>query len=204
MLSQYVESDGSSPSPEALGRGLAQLHLVELPDGFTTVACEETGILTVLPRRIIRRLAEFRKFDSQLPDNLSMHIVGSAITHLKRFPSSFLHMDWRPANLRTKEGEIAAVVDFSNALVGPAAVEIFRVLELLDPDPAFLSSYAALTSVPVVSRAEELCLRLDAAVMIALVFLSEAPDAQLAARKTTRVRKLYRELEEELLGSQLA
>jgi len=204
MLAQYIESDGSLPSPEALGRGLAQLHLVNLPTEFTTVACEGYDVLTVLPRRIIHRLAEFRKFDpqphSQLPDTLSEEILRSSITGLKRFPPSLLHMDWRPANLRTREGEVAAVVDFSNALVGPPAVEIFRVLELLDPDPAFLRSYAVLTPVPDVSRAEELCLRLDAAVMIALVFLSEAPDAQLAATRTLRVRELYSKLGEELLG----
>lgn len=203
MLAQYIESDGSPPSPEALGRGLAQLHLVSLPTGLTTVACEGCDVLTVLPRRIIHRLAEFRKFDpqphSQLPDTLSEDVLRSSITGLKRFSPSLLHMDWRPANLRTRGGEVAAVFDFSNALVGPPAVEIFRVLELLDPDPAFLRSYAVLTPVPDVSLAEELCLRLDAAVMIALVFLSEAPDAQLAATRALRVRELYLELEEELL-----
>jgi len=51
----------------------------------------------------------------------------SFITDLKRFPSSLLHTDWRPANLPTREGEIG---DFSNALVCPAAVKIYRVREL--------------------------------------------------------------------------
>lgn len=83
-------------------------------------------------------------------------------------------------------------------------MEIFRVLELVDPEPEFLSSYAALTSLPNVTRAEELCLRLDAAVMIALVFLSEAPDAQLPAKWTLRVRELYGGLEGELLRAQPA
>jgi aminoglycoside phosphotransferase (APT) family kinase protein len=204
MLAQYVESDSSALSPEALGRCLAQLHLVELPASLMTVACEGTDITTVLPRRIIHRLAEFRKYNPQLPDNLSETILRSIITHLKRFPSSLLHMDWRPANLRAQKGEIAAVVDFSNALVGPAAVDIFRTLELLDPDPEFLLSYSALNPMPKVSQAEELCLRLDAAVMIALVFLSEAPDAQLAARWTLRVGDLYRGLEEACFGRQQA
>lgn len=203
MLAQFVDSDGSDLSPRTLGHGLARLHLVELPVGFTTVSCEGAGVLTTLPQRIVRRLAEFRKFDPQLPNCLSEDILAFSITNLKRFPSSLLHMDWRPANLRTRKGEIAAVVDFSNALVGPAAVEIYRVLELLNPGLDFLLGYSELKPVPNLSRAEELCLRLDAAVMIALVFLSESPDAQLASEKTLRARQLCEELEEELMGSDL-
>ncbi|KAK5651225.1 hypothetical protein OQA88_12689 [Cercophora sp. LCS_1] len=200
MMSEYIESDGSTPSPHTLGRGLAQLHLVQLPAGFTTVACEGMDVLTVLPRRITHRLAELRKYDSELPDTLSEDMLKSAVADLKRSPWSLLRMDWRPANLRTKAGEIVGVVDFSNALVGPAAVDIFRVLELLDPGPEFLAGYAALKSLTHVSRAEELCLRLDAAVMLALVFISEVPDEQLAARWTLRVRELYRRLQDELLS----
>ncbi|KAK4454484.1 aminoglycoside phosphotransferase [Podospora aff. communis PSN243] len=196
MLSEYVDSDGSAPSPEVLGQALAQLHLVALPAGFTTVACEGTDILAVLPRRITQRLTEFRKFDSVLPSTLSEDMLRCVIADLKRFPSSLLHMDWRPANLRTVGGEIVAVVDFSNALVGPAAVDIFRVLELLQPGPDFLEAYASIGSLPELSLAEELCLRLDAAVMIALVFLSESPDAELAPARCSRVRELYRGLVE--------
>jgi aminoglycoside phosphotransferase (APT) family kinase protein len=198
MLAQYVDSDGSAPSPGVLGRGLAQLHLVDVPAGFTTVANEGTDVLTILPRRIVQRLCEFRNFVPELPDTLSEDVLGSAIANLKRFPPSLLHMDWRPANLRTRQGEIAAVVDFSNALVGPAAVEIFRVLELLDPGPDFIQGYTSINSLPELSRIEELCLRLDAAVMIALVFLSEAPEPGLAARKTLRVKELYGDLEQVL------
>jgi aminoglycoside phosphotransferase (APT) family kinase protein len=196
MLAQFVDSDGSIPSAEVLARGLAQLHLVALPAGFTTVACEGSDFLTVLPRRIIHRLAEFRRFDFVLPDTLSEHTLRSAIANLKRLPSSLLHMDWRPANLRTMGGEIVTVVDFSNALVGPAAVDIFRALELLQPGPDFLEAYATINSLPDLSPAEELCLRLDAAVMIALVFLSESPDVERAAMRCSRVRELYRGLEE--------
>ncbi|KAK0620752.1 kinase-like domain-containing protein, partial [Immersiella caudata] len=190
MLAQYVDSDGSVPSPETLGRGLAQLHLVNVPAGFTAVASQGTDILNVLPRRIVQRLSELRKFDPQLPDTLSENDLRSSIAKLSRFPLSLLHMDWRPANLRTREGEIIAVVDFSNALVGPAAVEIYRVLELLGPAPHFTQGYASVTSVPELSETEQLCLRLDAAVMIALVFLSEAPDPKLAPTKALRAKEL--------------
>lgn len=201
MLSSYIESDGSHVSLKTLGHNLAKLHSVELPGHFTTIACEGTDILTVLPRRTVQRLSEFRKLDPSRPElqyTLPTDTLRSAIGKLNRFQQSLLHMDWRPANLRTREGEIVGVVDFSNALVGPAAVEIFRVLELLDPGPEFLEGYGAVVPVPNVSRVEELCLRLDAAVMIALVFLSEAPDEELGRRWSLRVRELYRALEEEV------
>lgn len=99
---------------------------------------------------------------------------------------------------------IVGVADFSNTLVGPPAVEIYRVLELLDPEEEFLSGYAEVKAASDVSQAGDLCLRLDAAVMITLVLLSEAPDPDLAERWIVRVRELYQGLKAELLGLQSA
>ena len=68
MLSEYIESDSSYMSREALGRGLTGLHLAELSGYSTTVTCEGINILTVLPRQIVQQLGEFRKLDSSRPE----------------------------------------------------------------------------------------------------------------------------------------
>jgi hypothetical protein len=205
MLAQYIESDGSPPFPEALGRGLAQLHLVSLPTGFTTVACEGCDVLTVLPRRIIHRPAEFRKFDpqprSQLPDTLSEDVFRSSITGpeaVSPVASSYGLETGQSSNQRRRGNGRGRLLQRP---CRPAGCRDLSGVRAPRPGPGVPSELrGAHPRAGCVSQAEELCLRLDAAVMTALVFLSEAPDAQLAATRTLRVRELYLELEEEILG----
>lgn len=104
-------------------------------------------------------------------------------------------MDWRPANLRTRGGTIVGVIDWSNALIGPAVVELYRVLELESPGPEFVNSYTSVNgALPRVTEVEELFLRLDAALMLALVFLSEAPDLDAAKVRVESLLELVRRL----------
>jgi len=102
-------------------------------------------------------------------------------------------MDFRVANLRAQRGRVMAVVDWENAMVGPAAIDLLRVLEIADPGGDFLQAYGG--GVPDLQPGEDTVLRLDAAVMLALVFLSEAPDAELAKVRVARVRELVDQLE---------
>jgi aminoglycoside phosphotransferase (APT) family kinase protein len=89
----------------------------------------------------------------------------------------------------TRAGRIVALIDWSNAVVGPRALEFARVAEygeeLLGPDEV-----AALEA----GGSWATALRLDTAVMLAVVFLSEAPDPERAAPAIERVRSLTRQL----------
>jgi hypothetical protein len=98
-------------------------------------------------------------------------------------------MDARAANLFTRRGAIVAIVDWGNALVGDPALELARIAEsdLLDAD--FLAGYGSdpLGALPPAIG----CLyRLDTVVMLALVFLTEAPDPAAAQAMLARVRTL--------------
>jgi hypothetical protein len=99
-----------------------------------------------------------------------------------------------------KEATIVAVTDWSNALVGPAAIDLYRVMELGKPGPSFLEAYSAVCPVEEVMEVQEVLLRLDAAVMLSLVYLSEAPDPHLALVAIGRIRQLAGRLSE-LLAS---
>lgn len=193
LLSSYVDDDNSEADPHAVGHALAVLHSVSPPE-ITTVAQEGLSTPELLGCRIARRWYEARKLVPTLPELTRQPTLIDIARGLGRFPPSLLHLDVRGSNLRVWRGELLAFVDWSNALVGPAAIDLYRIAENEKPDPAFLRGYAEVRPVPQLSMAEELLLRLDAAVMLALVFLSEAPDAQRASRSVRRITELAHRL----------
>jgi hypothetical protein len=92
----------------------------------------------------------------------------------------------RSANLRCVSGRVLGLLDWSNALVGDPLFELGRLAEFarlegneLDLD-AILGGYGLPTDALATDRPELLVYRLDAAVMPAVVFTFEAPDAALA------------------------
>jgi hypothetical protein len=93
------------------------------------------------------------------------------------------------------------LLDWSNALIGDPAMELGRLAEYaLLPDngldyAAVLAGYAE--PVPVDSAAFWVY-RLDAAVMLALLFSSEVPDAELGACAVDRLREVLPRLSREL------
>jgi aminoglycoside phosphotransferase (APT) family kinase protein len=96
-------------------------------------------------------------------------------------------MDMRPANLLTWRSEIKVVVDWTNALTGDPALELARIAEYGHLTDEFRAGYGPVTNTP---RDLELLYRLDTAVMLAVVFLSEAPNAELGARQVARTVQL--------------
>ena len=104
--------------------------------------------------------------------------VGAGLVGARR---ALLHMDIRPANLLTKSGALRGVVDWSNALIGDPALELARIAEYGFLTREFLAGYDDQTPFAQVPAAAELLFRLDTAVMLAVVFLSEAPEAAATA-----------------------
>ncbi|MFC4086180.1 phosphotransferase [Amycolatopsis samaneae] len=189
LLTGYVEDDGTEPDPAGLGRAVARLHAVP-PPPITPVAQEGLPTSLLLGRRVTRRWGEARKLVAGLPELPGEDRLAGIARGLDRFAPSLLHLDVRADNLRARAGRLLAFVDWSNALVGPAALDLYRVLENEKPGDAFLAGYASVRPLPELSEAEELLLRLDAAVMLALVFLSEAPDPGRARDSVRRLTDL--------------
>ena len=179
LISHYVPDDGRGVDQVGLGALLARLHRIPAP--------ALTRAVDVLPQRVTRRWHEVAALVPDLPPvptGLRRPLVGRPTT-------SLLHLDVRAPNLRCVDGDVRALLDWSNALVGDPALELARLEEFaplpgngLDL-PAIRAGYG-----PVPAHESYLVYQLDAAVMLALVFLSEAPDETLAAQAVARLRVL--------------
>ncbi|RBQ71002.1 hypothetical protein FVER14953_12763 [Fusarium verticillioides] len=198
MLCEYVEDDGTEITFEEMGRVAAMIHSTPLSSpAMETVASETEDVFSTIEQRLKRRVSVL----SQTVPEVSSWITNWDLIHnilegLKRYPSSLLHMDFRDVNLRHNNGRISAVIDWTNALIGPAAIDIFRTLEFSQLDESFVKGYTSVTTWPDVTVQEDCLLRLDAALVLALVFTSEAPDAERAEVAVARVRELSKSLVE--------
>lgn len=193
MLSEYIDDDGTEASPAELGRVAALIHTAVVPDDWNVrlVAMEDGDVITALVNRMVRRFDQLVKEEpackSWIPKR---HVLHDVAEKLRRFPSCLLHMDLRDVNLRVRNGKVVAVLDWTNCLIGPAAIDFYRIMELGKPGDEFVQAYSTLTSLPQVTAEEEMFLRLDAALMISLVFISEAPDEKLRGPSVKRVEEL--------------
>ncbi|KAF5563599.1 aminoglycoside phosphotransferase [Fusarium napiforme] len=198
MLCEYVEDDGTEITFEEMGRVAAMIHSTPLSNpAMKTVALETEDVFSTIEQRLKRR---FSVLSQTVPEASSWitnwDLIHDVLEGLKRFPSSLLHMDFRDVNLRHKDRRISAVIDWTNALIGPAAIDIFRTLEFSQLDESFVKGYTSVTAWPDVTANEEYLLRLDATLVLALVFTSEAPDAERAEVAVARVKELAKSLME--------
>lgn len=186
LVTAFVPNNGSPPDGEELAAVLATLHsapppalpLVAQPGPFAAVVAERV----IRRARVVEQLAGVRL---ALPpaSELEATIRSGDRAH------SLLHLDVRSANLLTVGGRIAALIDWTNALVGEPALELARIAEYGSASASFFEAYERRRSARA-SGARELLYRLDAAVMLAVVFLSEAPDPEQAAPRVLRAREL--------------
>ncbi|KAI1042325.1 hypothetical protein LB505_003072 [Fusarium chuoi] len=198
MLCEFVDDDGTDITFEEMGHVAAMIHSTPLSDSaMKTVALEIEDVFSTIEQRLKRR---FSVLSQTVPEASSWitnwDLIHNILQGLRRFPSSLLHMDFREVNLRHKDGRISAVIDWTNALVGPAAIDIFRTLEFSQLDESFVKGYCERTAWPDVTSEEDCLLRLDAALVLALVFTSEAPDAERAEVAVARVKELSKSLVE--------
>lgn len=190
LVMSYVPSDGSRPHEFELGQLLAHIHTIDLPQ-LELSAQEGRTIPKLIDKRLHRRWKELINFVSDLPELPQEGELEKALSTIAD-TKQLLHMDFREANLRTQKGEVLAVVDWSNALLGHPALELARAAETGETGQEFLKGYASVAPLPTVSPLIEVIFRLDTATMLALVFLSEAPDPERAPNAVKRVQKLHR------------
>jgi aminoglycoside phosphotransferase (APT) family kinase protein len=194
LVTELVPDDGSQPSGEQLAAALARLHeapapalrLVAQQGAFHETIAERTG------RRagVVERLAGVRLGLPPVAELMALIGPGEGAP-------SLLHLDVREANVLTERGRITGLIDWTNALLGDPALELARIAEYGSAPPGFLDAYAKHRPV-VPGGARELIYRLDAAVMLAVVFLSEAPDEARARPQVARACELADALREEL------
>ena len=187
LASDFVVGDGSAPDPRAFGALLRAIHTLPPPD-FPLIEGGSTPPHERIAARLSERTAALARLTGEtfaLPPPATL----AALLAPRATERALLHMDARPANLFTRRGAIVAIVDWGNALVGDPALEMARIAESGDLDEAFLVGYGGdpLGALPPAIA----CLyRLDTVVMLALVFLAEAPDPQAAGAMLARTRTL--------------
>ena len=146
LVSAYVPDDGSPEEPGALGAVVRRIHEAPVPPDLARALGKEE-LSETLPQRLHQRLAVVRRLSGVELPSVSVErlrrIVASAA-----FRPAVLHMDARRANLRVAGGQIRAILDWSNALLGDPALELARAREYGVRDAAFDAAYGPLPTRP--------------------------------------------------------
>jgi hypothetical protein len=198
LISRYVPDDGGDADPVGLGALLARLHRLPPPPD-APVAAGGLPLPRLLPNRIGRRWHELALLVPDLPPRPSPARLAALLAG--RPGGSLLHMDVRAANLRTVGGTVLALLDWSNALVGDPALELARLTEfarLPDNGLDVTGVLAGYGPAPDPDDPAFLVYRLDAAVMLAVVFVSETPDPVRGPQAVERLVSVHQQLRSRL------
>jgi aminoglycoside phosphotransferase (APT) family kinase protein len=198
-VAQFVESDDSELPEVEFGRLIRAIHQVPAPP--LGLVCMESldDADQVLAERIGDRLKNLAAVTGLGPGSAGGGAgfpdirAALAADRGEGLPRRLLHMDLRPENILVRSGRPAAILDWSNALIGDPALDLARTAEYGSLTPAALAGYGnpgAFTMTPVTPR--QAVYRLDTAVMLSHVFLDGAPDQARARHYIERTRSLCR------------
>lgn len=191
----FVETDSGPLSSLEIGRVLRQLHALE-PPSFVPVAHRgRPQFQGVAADLIASRIAVVRQ---KAGENLPILSRGDLEESLALGSSQrrYLHMDVRPENLLCRNGQIKALIDWSNAIVAHPIFEFARMAEYgLDMEQV-VAGYGSnpLAQVPLATATAA---RIYTAAMLAVVHLSEAPDPQQSDIAVARLKALMTQFLEE-------
>lgn len=198
LVSDFVTDDGRGADQVALGALLRRLHRSP-PPSMAPVAAHGLPADHLLPRRIADRFAGLAAFVAMLPPAPPVEQLTAVLA--SRPADRLVHLDVRASNLRCAGGAVRGLLDWSNALIGDPAMELGRLAEYaLLPEngvdyEAVLAGYKE--PVPVDSAAFWIY-RLDAAVMLALLFNSATSHGGHGSYAVDRLREVHLRLNREL------
>ena len=192
LVSEYVAHDGTVYESRQLGELVRLIHDCPVPDirpaAQTDASTEETIALRLHRRLRVVEAASGRQLNPPSLDEFRTILRGLGDRR------SLLHMDLRAENILTSDGKIVGLVDWDNALFSHPALELARMAEYGVLSVDFLDGYGGLDWEAELPLPLNLLLRLDAAVMLAVVFLSEISDPRRARSAVERVEFLCRTL----------
>ncbi|GAB7180217.1 hypothetical protein ATKI12_0048 [Kitasatospora sp. Ki12] len=199
LVSSFVDSDSQTPDWSEVGALVAALHRKPVPD-IAPVVQGGRPVPELLAQRLPDRFARLLALRPGLGEIPARAAITARLAETSARPA-LLHLDLRRQNLLCSRGEVAALIDWSNVLIGDPAMELARLSEYaLIPDngldeQAIRQGYEAAGGSPSVTPVADVLYRLDTAVMLALVFNSVAPDPDLAPVQTARVVELLQILD---------
>ncbi|QSZ50199.1 phosphotransferase [Arthrobacter sp. D5-1] len=197
LILEVVDDDGSDLDCSALGSVIASMHRLPVP-GLPLVAQAGRPWDARLVDRLEERYSRLRIRHS-LP-NLPPSATLQATLERNSSEPRLMHMDLRRQNVRVRSGQPLAIFDWSNTLAAPPDLEIARISEYsvirengIDYT-AFLDGYSKGGGSIDVGSLSWPIYTLDAAVMLAGVFDTVAPDPEVREHFLSRARALVREL----------
>lgn len=172
LISDYVAADSTPISSYKIGEIANKLHNMPI-EGLNYE--NENGKTTEkhLAERLVKRLQSFNEITSlriQIPTAEEIEAILKEGEQVKRL----LHMDIRPVNLIGHSGEVKAIVDWDNALIGHPMLELMRIAEVKEVNwSEFKAGYKNEHIFQALSPIVCLFYRLDTAVMLANLFISQ-------------------------------
>ena len=195
LVSEYIAHDVTAYDSRQLGKLVRLIHDCPLPE-IRPVAQTDASTEETIALRLDRRLRVVEGASGRRLDPPSLDEFRTILKELGN-RRSVLHLDLRAENILTSDGRIVGLVDWDNALFCHPALELARMAEYGVLSTDFLDGYDGLDWEVELPPSLNLLLRLDTAVMLAIVFLSEAPDSRRARSAVERVAFLCRALKGE-------
>ncbi|MDC2864963.1 phosphotransferase family protein [Bacillus sp. BP-3] len=171
LISDYIVTDSTPISSYQIGELANKLHHMPI-EGLHYE--NENGESTEkhIAERLVRRLQSFNEITSlriPFPKAEEIEATLKAGEQIKRL----LHMDIRPANIIGHGGEIQAIVDWDNALIGHPLLELMRIAEVNEVNwSEFKAGYKNEHIFDSLPKIVCLFYRLDTALMLANLFIS--------------------------------
>jgi len=193
LISDYVATDHMPISAHKIGELVSELHRMPI-DGLHYEQNIREPISKYIAERIVKRVEGFNTItngNTKLPDAKAIEHILSTADHVK----CLLHMDIRPANLIGYNGEIKAIVDWDNALIGHPLLELMRIAETNEVSwDEFKSGYKNENIFNSIPHIVSLFYRLDTAVMLANLFIAHLKIKDKGVFYKERVKALYNEI----------
>jgi hypothetical protein len=185
LVTDFIENDGTEVDLSALGVLLRNVHALA-PPPIRLLMQRDSSLERALAERLLRRIqavSRLAQVDLAAPrlDELE-HALTWSTTKL-----SLLHMDARPANVLTRLRQPHGLIDWSNAVIGHPSLELARLAEYGVFDGEFQRGYGNVNVFAEPPPVVRMLYRLDTAVMLAIVFLSSAPNPDRAEFYVKRV-----------------
>ncbi|MED0992263.1 phosphotransferase family protein [Bacillus nitratireducens] len=193
LISDHVSTDHMPISACKIGKLVSELHSIPI-DGLQYEQNIREPISKYIAERIVKRIEGFNaitNYGVKLPETKTIEHILSTADHVK----SLLHMDIRPANLIGYNGEVKAIVDWDNALIGHPLLELMRIAETNEVSwDEFKAGYKNDNIFSATSHIVSLFYRLDTAVMLANLFIAHLKIEDKGVFYKERVKALYNEI----------
>ncbi|ENQ3110391.1 aminoglycoside phosphotransferase family protein [Bacillus cereus] len=193
LISDYLATDHIQISAYKIGEVVNDLHNMPI-ENLNYQHRTRKPSSKYIAERLVKRVKGFNKIthcDIEFPDISIIEEILKQADHVKKL----LHMDIRPANLIGYNGEVKALVDWDNALIGHPLLELMRIAETNEIDwYEFKDGYKNKDIFESMPRIVSLFYQLDTAVMLANLFIAQLKIEEKGIFYKERVKTLHNEI----------